>query len=243
MLAQRRSLLLGPLTSPRQLSGLRLWLDASLAASLPGAAADGDPIASWVDQSDTGLTFAQGTGANQPILKLGLLNGRNVVRFDGSNDSLSVSAGALQGSQPGGTIFVVASRTTDATLRTYLDFGGGGNAGLIFFSCSGSNQEIFQYGSGASVVSVAYTAAPTAYHYSTGRWGSGGGDLRVGGIPRASSVTAAGLSFQPTLYVGSNGGTVRFHSGDVAEVLFYARTMSDFEVLRVEGYLARKWGL
>lgn len=56
------------------------------------AQADGTAVSAWADQSVNGRNAAQATGANQPTYKTAILNGQDVVRFDGSNDHMTGSA-------------------------------------------------------------------------------------------------------------------------------------------------------
>ena len=51
--------------------------------------ADGSSVASWTDSSGNSNSVAQGVSARQPTLQTNELHGRNVVRFDGTNDILS----------------------------------------------------------------------------------------------------------------------------------------------------------
>lgn len=66
---------------------LKAWYDAT---TLTGA--DGSSVSSWLDQSGNEAHMFQGTSAAQPILKTNILNGRPVVRFDGVDDFLNMTA-------------------------------------------------------------------------------------------------------------------------------------------------------
>jgi hypothetical protein len=79
-------------------SGLQLWLDASDASTLFDAtsggslvAADGG-VARWEDKSGNGRHATQGTSDNRPLRKTAIQGGRDVLRFDGSDDSLSIAS-------------------------------------------------------------------------------------------------------------------------------------------------------
>src|SRR5690606_11252154 len=63
-----------------------LWLDADDGASLQGANAK---ISSWSDKrGGTTATFNAPTEASRPLWMVGGLNGRSVLRFDGTDDHL-----------------------------------------------------------------------------------------------------------------------------------------------------------
>lgn len=74
-------------TQPSDLRGLELWLDAS---TLTGA--DGSAVTAWTDRSANQANFYQSTTASQPTLQTNELNGKNVVRFDGVDDFINLTA-------------------------------------------------------------------------------------------------------------------------------------------------------
>lgn len=68
-------------------SNLKLWIKAdSLSLS------DGDPVTSWADLSGNSYNFSEAT--NPPTYKLNIVNGKPVVRFNGTNNFMT-SAGKL----------------------------------------------------------------------------------------------------------------------------------------------------
>ncbi len=52
-------------------------------------------VSTWADQSVNGRNFTQGTGSAQPSQVTNQVNGKTVVRFDGSNDVMSTSSFSL----------------------------------------------------------------------------------------------------------------------------------------------------
>lgn len=76
--------------SPLSLSGLALWLkgDAGTLKTGGGAAASGDPVATWQDQSGNSYDVTQATTAAMPTLLTGAQNGLPVLSFDGTDDYL-----------------------------------------------------------------------------------------------------------------------------------------------------------
>jgi hypothetical protein len=78
------------------IAGLQLWLDSAAPETLFDAtsggslvAADG-AVARWEDKSGNTRHMTQSTSANRPTRKTGVQGGKDVLRFDGSDDSLSV---------------------------------------------------------------------------------------------------------------------------------------------------------
>lgn len=78
-------------------TGLTLDLDARTGlfqdtGGVTPAAADGDPVGLWRDQSGGARDFSQATGISKPLLKLAQVNGKPALRFDGVDDNILSSA-------------------------------------------------------------------------------------------------------------------------------------------------------
>jgi hypothetical protein len=84
--------------SPRDIPSLKVWLKADVGTyqnstmTIP-AVIDADPVGGWADQSGNGNHLIN-AAATVPQLKLNVINGKPVVRFDGANDFLRVTFGA-----------------------------------------------------------------------------------------------------------------------------------------------------
>ena len=96
--------------SPLDIAGLQLWLkaDAGLWQDSVGgtpAVADGDVVGAWEDQSGQSNDASQATTSKKPLLKTGIVNGRDVVRFDGADDWLKT--GSFARSQPSHVFAVI----------------------------------------------------------------------------------------------------------------------------------------
>lgn len=57
------------------------------------AETNADPVGRWVSLDENERQFVQATAANRPTLRTNEANGKQVVRFDGSNDTLALAAG------------------------------------------------------------------------------------------------------------------------------------------------------
>jgi hypothetical protein len=90
-----------------------LWLKAD-ALALADAAA----VSSWTDSSGNARHATQGTGANQPTYRTNIVNGKPVIRFDGSTDHLVTPA--LPTAVPAITVVTVAAKRTAWSNGTYL---------------------------------------------------------------------------------------------------------------------------
>ena len=107
---------------PTDIAGLQLWLDANDASTLFQDAAkttpagNGDVVGAWGDKSGQGNDATQTTTAAKPTVQFNVLNGKSVLRFDGTDDFLSTGAfagGSL--SQP--TTFFLVEKISSLGLR------------------------------------------------------------------------------------------------------------------------------
>jgi hypothetical protein len=116
------------------IAGLQAWYDASDASTLFDAtsggslvAADGG-VARWEDKSGNGRHATQSTSGSRPLRKTGIKNGLPVLRFDGSNDSMSIPSSAatfkfLHGGSTGYSIFAVVGVRAINTRERILETG------------------------------------------------------------------------------------------------------------------------
>src|SRR3990167_10530119 len=81
--------------SPKAIPGLVFWADASYITGLN----DGDSVTTWNDLSGNDNHATQSTAAQKPILKLNIINGRPVVRFDATDDNLVITNGGTRSAE------------------------------------------------------------------------------------------------------------------------------------------------
>ena len=97
-----------PAWVPTDIDGCTLWLKADQITGLD----DGDSVGTWKDQSGEGNDVSQGTANKKPTYKVDILNGKPVVRFDGTDDRLGLATMSI--SVPYTTIWVVRCTDDDA---------------------------------------------------------------------------------------------------------------------------------
>lgn len=241
--------------SPTDVSDLKLWLDSTTGlfdATSSGSAVttDGSAVARWEDQSGGGNHATQSTSNNRPVLKTAIQNGKNVLRFDGSNDTMQISSIALQAYI---TVFVVSSTTrTGTNLKFWMEHGAGigSNAGFFFngtnagawavnrgggYDDGPSTDNADWIGSGWALAMFSYSGSGVI---SKNNAFTSGKRLTTGnqGQRNDSSTTAA-------LNIGSRNQTTFPINGDIAEILIYNRNISFKETSDVMAYLNNKWSL
>ena len=227
--------------------GLRLWLRADTLALSSGAA-----VTAWPDQSGRGHTATQSVSASCPIFFTNTFNGLPAVRFDGANDFLSGSVGAL--SAP--LTLIVVGRFAQAYQPAndydyFLRIGNGtaANGHVSVSRCCGGNVNSNRYyswqgnasamgpvlnGNGGLVVMAEHgTNAPRHRVWLDG--------AEYGVEDYSQSVTLDG-----TLELGrysQSGLASHYLSGDLVEVLVYDRLLSATELAEADRALRSKYAL
>lgn len=223
----------------KRTSGLLLWLSAD---TIPGVA-NGDPIASWPDQSGNGLNAA-GSGTVAPALILAALNNKPIVRFSGSNGfqlgvgteasfdlaAYTLIAVAKKASGSGATIFAKNNLVADATRRKMqmtinaaLGLAGGNDGASITQAATTTNWNL--------LMAVVRTNTDA--------------DLVINGTVTNKTDTLDHTTFnnaQAEIGQAFGNGSERL-VGDIAEIILYSRALSLAEHVKIKQYLALKYGL
>ncbi len=227
-----------PPWTPSSVGGLLLWLEADAITGLN----DGDPVATWLDQSGNENHATQSTEASKPLFKTNILNGKPVVRFDGSDDALSYP------SQMSGhttiTVFVVFIPRRMSNEQTVV---------------SGYGREVFTFqlhGSGA-IGSLVYVNGVILYNawnepYFTlnspavlvQQKTSSALVFRRNATLVRSDATSSALDTCATEVLGATGDTgTKPAQIDIAEFLLYDNDIGDTAVAQVETYLNAKYAV
>jgi hypothetical protein len=225
--------------SPLTIPGLTLWLDASDASTLfqndagtTPAVADGAVVGYWGDKSGSGEHATQATTGNKPILKTGIQNGKNVIRFDGTDDNLINVA--LSVSQPD-TIFLVVSIETGDIYEIVLDSSGPPNRQYMGKTAVGG---AYYMGADTEVFATAITAGCKIIRFVFN------GASSAAFANAVSVVTGnAGTQSLAGLTVGRNSAGAAPFGGDISEILVYSGLLSASSIAAVEAYLNAKWAV
>lgn len=220
-----------------------LWFDAADASTLFDATTGGSlvapdgSIARWEDKSGNARHATQGTVLSRPQRKTSIQNGRDVVRFDGTNDFL-VHTLAINGGNH--TTFVVGKRS-------------GGASWGYFFQAAAPSQSVSCWIFARSNVST--------------QWGTFiGGSYRASGFDAASFcimqaeyngtamstrhnggslVTNTGAIYTGDIaerrVIGGYSSGIDLLNGDIAEIISFTSVLSASDRAQVERYLASKW--
>lgn len=237
--------LLRPLATgftPRKISGLAAWWDASDAASITTVSGR---VSQWNDKSGNGVHATQTTANNRPENTSATLNGRAVMTFDGSNDIMSFTGTARTDE----TQFVVVRNNMVAsvvsTQQILADASSGFGLNAIIKNDGSTNSDLFAQCGGFSIGTTAARYQFPANNpfgpavVSAIRSSASGGILRTDGVQRATCTTSNSYALARIGGVGSSFPL----NGYIAEIVIYSRALSVADVQRVERYLGAKWGL
>jgi hypothetical protein len=197
----------------------------------------GSNAAQWDDVSGNGRHATQAVGANQPSIVTGAINGRQVRRFDGTDDFLETSAFSIP--QPYTTYAVFQSSTTGSASIVVR-----GASGLI---AAGGVNLIIQRAAASAVSGVnagtlyAPFASDTAWQiFGTIADGTNSLATRNG---TASATGNAGTNAIARVGVGITHDGTSYLAGDIAEIIIFPAALTATNRQRVERYLSSKYAI
>lgn len=230
-----------------------VWLDMSSLGYMTtpvGEFINGAAINNVFDKYGNGHHASQSTSAKQPTLVLSGLNGLSVLRFNGANNGTSlINNTAVYGGIYAPTIFAVASKTGAATsFRCITNLGT--NNYNAFFGTSTDNFSTF-FGNGVNAWNDTNINTPlttsTRNNFNilcvTNSYNTKLATPFVNGTAQNAkngTMNSTSTGFK----LGESAGTTQNFPGDIAEILIVPTEIVTTDIrLRVEGYLAHKWGL
>jgi hypothetical protein len=209
--------------TPRSISGLALWYDAADASTVTVSTG----VSAIADKSGNGRHGTQGVGNSQPAYTIAGRNGRNVMTFDGTNDTIAIPSFSL--SQPI-TMFVAGSSTN----ANFLIDGSGTNR-LALYRQAGVSWTLF---SGAILNGG---TSDTNWHSFRTVSNSTSSSIHVDN----SLITSGNAGTQTVasgLWLGASSGTSFFLAGQIGEVLLYGGLLTAGNIANLTAYLKAKWG-
>jgi hypothetical protein len=241
-----RKLLLGLLGGsasfdPLVIANLALWLDASDSTTLfqasngtTPATADADPVGYWGDKSGLGRHVTQSTAGFRPLLKTAIQNGRNVLRFDGTDDYLSK---AFTTSAQPQTMFLVVSQTDGAaTARAVIDGKALPDQHVFQVNAAADTTLIF-----AGTVLSGSTTAPFSGQVFCLVFNGASSAIYRNGVSVASGAVGT-QTWQDGVTLGSQANQTLFWPGDMMEIIVYNAALSPSVISSATASLITKWG-
>lgn len=210
--------------SPKSIPGLEGWWDAADAATVTISTG----VSEWRDKSGNSRHASQDVGNNQPAYT-NQLNGRNIITFDGSNDSLLTVSFSV--SQPY-TLFMVARRTGGGAAQFYDRVGNGAAIGTfagVFYIYAGTG--------------LNGPAQDTNWHAFQAEHSGASSVFRVDGQDSASGNAGTQAISAGVRFGAAGAGSGAFLLGDIAEIILYNVIASTSQRNAILTYLEKKWGV
>ena len=222
--------------APIPANGVLLWLRADDAQ--PGK------LASWQNALVPNVTATPVHADAPPSVAANAINGHAAVTFDGTDQQLMTSIDIGPVRMPDGTVITVfRSRTPETLLRKLYGDDNGGYDRAVGLDNRGDGKN-FTLFNGSDVAGYFQLEAEKTYvlvdQYSPKEFSGW-----VNGNPALSQAKCDWApEALPNMYLGGSGTSYgEYWKGDIAEVIVYARHLSDAERMQVEDYLAAKYGV
>jgi|GEM_PF-1666807 len=236
--------------TPGEIADLGVWL----AGDLSPRTMNGSDVSQWDDLSGNGNHATQVTGSAQP--SLGAVAGLPALVFDGVSEYMTVASDASFENPRELTVFLVQHSDTPGTWGHVLNQDGGSpNEGWRVQAFSTTNDEVYpaiRTSAGSQelqrVTSVFYSA-PTIYDMRLDN-----GSFKSHRIRSGVTVNEATDSYdegtdgfranKPLQIAAPNPpGAGAYGALTIAEILIYARALTDTEIVSVQNYLKSKYAI
>ena len=224
---------------PPAFASLQLWLEAddidTLFTDVAGTisvTSDADVVKNWNDKSGKANHVTEAT--TPPLYKTGIQNGKPVIRFDGTDDTISSAAISFDTSRL--SIFFVLRAATGQAEAT----------GIISSPAAVASWQISMDTSGTPVESrdderSMGAPEPLGALHALIYNGTNSAGYKNGSLIE-DAATSEGFDVDE-IHLATNRGFNAFLAGDFAELLIYDSALSDSDRVLVETYLNDKWAL
>jgi hypothetical protein len=214
--------------SPDSIPSITAWYRSDDLAGV-----DGSSVSSWVDRTGNGRTVTQATGGKQPILKLSIINGRSVVRFDGVNDALTQASFSIV--DPFAVFMVAQQRSAAGFVDRFYDFED--QQGSLFQSNSPGTVGTFYNGFGPSDV----PASIGQFHSFVAVYSSTAGLINVDGVT-TNGNTGSGSCMNFAMG-GYDQNTSNYLPCDIAELAVYTTELTAGDISSLRNYAGSRYGI
>ena len=223
-------------------NGLALWLTGDDAVK----SAAGGKVSSWTNPLVPNVSASAHEATAQPSVAANAVNGHAAVRFDGEANMLMTNIDISPASWPDVTVITVFNSATEAPnpLRSVYGADNGDSdrsAGLDDRSGDGKNYVVFV---GDHGVAGYFALKANQLYLSTDQYTATQFTGWIDGKPALTRPETHWGEALPNMYIGGTGTSFnQFWKGDIAEMIVYARVLTDAERTQVEDYLAKKYGV
>ena len=223
----------------------KAWSPSDLVAPLTAWQKAGSTVGvrTWTDSSGNGNNLAQSSSGDQP--STATLNGLTILDFDdtendhmdyGDLDAMDVGTGDFY------CFIVINPGKISANMALLAKHSGADDYLLRISSANKIQQYIANTSSGVAVGSTSVSTSTT--YIVAGYRTSSTSYIRLDGSQDASASNSNSFSNSNDFHVAgqASAGTSANYGGKIAEILLGGGTISEGEILAIEGYLADRFG-
>jgi hypothetical protein len=241
----------------------QLWLDAADAGTIT---LNGSNVSQWNDKSGKGRNLTQVTGARQPGYVTAGLNNLNTVQNTAGTKYMVSAASGIFRNQGFGFMAVVVKHITAADASTtlpcvFVSNGASGTGARFTFTPfpGGSTNRLSIHAKRLDADGNSYAVSSTtrasvsdtfivecgSVSWATAKanhWTNGTQDL-TNSTFLTSGNTSDTNSLGVSVFAQNNGNNAITAGTELAEIICVQDSLSEPDRLKIEGYLAWKWGL
>ncbi len=224
--------------NPRQVGGLKVWVDANDPSANGTQPSNGSTIATFSDKSPAANNFVQATSILRPTYSTNTLNGKPTLTFAGTQYLTGATTSNILYSA-----FVVGKTTITSTVQSYFGNGTVGSDGQSMLAITGPSKKFGMLYGGSSWHEDGNP--DTNYHVFNGLWNGSVSLFYVDNISQPiDNDTFAPITGTGASSIGANNSGSSGLIGNVAEILFFDNQLVDPSKKNViYNYLKNKWGL
>lgn len=238
--------------SPKNISGLQLWLDAADSSTVT---LNGSNVSEWRDKSSSGIHYSQATAAYQPGYSTSYKNGNNAVRMGASATTYLVTGADPALSFRPATVFFVFQEATRGDFDRVFNAVDSTNNDIS--STTGIALSMHESGYPFRVASASFVAfppvgddsVPAGHNIVSVSLKSSSVIVRRNGTAGAT-VNANNISGTPKrsylgVYVDGDSPFIGAYylKGAIYEIIAYNRDLAADEIAKVEAALSKKWDI
>ena len=239
--------------TPKLISGLKMWLDGTKGLTTRDDAGT-LYVTAWADQSGNGIDVAQSILAAQPLLLSG-----GGARFAGGVDDEWLASycdrSKLRFLHQEHTVFFALKRRGEGGGQDYIysthDHSASTNAGNNLRTSTSTPTSLIMQNSNGTDYVYSPIANNTGFNLNTDyvvtEWADADSAVvRLNGTPGQAGVRVEAYAVGDPSHNLTIGSTTYGGDGidiDLYEVVGYDRALTSAEILKVEAYLSKRWGI
>ncbi|HJP96523.1 MAG TPA: hypothetical protein VJ843_04075 [Candidatus Saccharimonadales bacterium] len=217
---------------PAGVSGVAMWYKADSA---------GNTNAQWNDFSGAARNLTQGTTGNQPALTANQINFNPAYVFNGTSSVFNMANQGIGATDSLTAYFSALATRSDGGYRYFTQFGADYpsltlNNGKPDLYVRGTNPQQYTY-------STNQAGAPHIFSFVSPNANNQTRSVGVDDQAETQTVTSGTYTTNSGNTNTTFGGGVNSFAGPIGEAIYFNRTLTAQEQLRVFSYLAIKWGI